>query len=84
MMTAPFHEGLFAFGIEPGSSTDDLPLSLRVLAILAPAEYDAWLRDGGLDLLRPFAGEMYAYLVDKALLKDRDVPECLAELSAGL
>jgi putative SOS response-associated peptidase YedK len=56
----------------------------RMPAILAPAEYDAWLTDGDLDLLGPFGGEMYAYPVDKALLKDRDGPECLAELSAGL
>src|SRR5262249_14626155 len=51
----------------------------RMPAILAPAEYDAWLQDGDLDLLRPFGGEMYAYMVDKVLLKDRDGPECLAE-----
>jgi putative SOS response-associated peptidase YedK len=52
----------------------------RMPAILAPAEYDAWLKDGDLDLLRPFGGEMYAYAVDKVLLKDRDGPECLAEV----
>ena len=51
----------------------------RMPAILAPAVYDAWLRDGDLDLLRPFDGEMYAYPVDKMLLKDRDGPERLAE-----
>ncbi len=33
----------------------------RMPAIMAPAEYDAWLRDGDLDLMRPFDGEMYAY-----------------------
>jgi putative SOS response-associated peptidase YedK len=55
----------------------------RMPVILAPAEYDAWLRDGDLDLLRPFESEMYAYPVDKALLKDRDGPECLAEFSAA-
>jgi hypothetical protein len=48
-------------------------------AILAPAECDAWLNQGDLDLLRPFEGEIYAYAVDKVLLKDRNGPECLAE-----
>jgi putative SOS response-associated peptidase YedK len=52
----------------------------RMPAILAPAEYDAWLREGDLDLLRPFDGAMYAYPVDKMLLKDRDVPESLVEV----
>ena len=46
-------------------------------------EYDAWLHEGDLDRLRPFGGEMYAYAVDKALIKDRDGPECLAEFAAG-
>jgi putative SOS response-associated peptidase YedK len=32
----------------------------RMPAILAPAEYDAWLRDGDLDLLCLFEGEMYS------------------------
>jgi putative SOS response-associated peptidase YedK len=48
-------------------------------AILAPAEYDAWLRDCDLELRRPFSSEIYAYVVNKALLKDRNGPECLAE-----
>jgi hypothetical protein len=48
-------------------------------AILVPVAYDTWLQDDDLDLLRPFGGEMYAYSVDKALLKDRDGPECLVE-----
>jgi len=55
----------------------------RMRAILAPVEYDAWLREGDLDQLRPFEGEMYAYPVDKALLEDRDGPECLAEFNVA-
>jgi len=55
----------------------------RMPANLAPAQYEAWLCDGDLDLLRPFDGEMYACAVDKALLKDHDGPECLAEFSAS-
>jgi hypothetical protein len=46
----------------------------------AVAGYETSLRDGDLDLLQPFAGEMYAYPVDKVLLKDRDAPECLQEM----
>jgi putative SOS response-associated peptidase YedK len=52
----------------------------RMPAILTPEDYDAWLRDGDLDLLRPFEGEMYAYPVDKTLLKDRGGPEYLTEI----
>ena len=53
----------------------------RMPAILAPADYDAWLRDGDLDLLKPFDGELYAYPVDKRILASGDSPECLKELA---
>src|ERR1043166_7276987 len=56
----------------------------RMPAILAPAEYDAWLKGGDLALLRPFDGKMYAYPVDKVLLKARGGPECPAEFPAGM
>jgi putative SOS response-associated peptidase YedK len=32
----------------------------RMPAILAPPDYDTCLKEGDLDLLRPFGGEMYA------------------------
>jgi hypothetical protein len=43
----------------------------RMPAILSQVKYDAWLRDGELYLLRPFEGEMYAYPVNKARLRER-------------
>lgn len=55
------------------------PIHARMPAILAPHEWDAWLTDGDLNLLRPFGAEMYAYPVNNEILKDLDAPECLAE-----
>ena len=49
----------------------------RMPAIIAPDDYDAWLEEGGQDLLRPCTGEMAAYPVSSRVNNPRNQGEAL-------
>lgn len=51
----------------------------RMPVIIAPEDYDAWLEDGGQDLLRPSAGEMDAYPVSSRVNNPRNQGEALIQ-----
>ena len=51
----------------------------RMPVIIEPEGYDAWLEDGGQDLLRPCAGEMEAYPVSSRVNNPRNEGEALIQ-----
>ena len=51
----------------------------RMPVIIAPEDYEAWLEEGGQDLLRPSAGEMQAYLVSSRVNNPRNQGEALIQ-----
>ena len=51
----------------------------RMPVIIAPEDYDAWLEEGGQDLLRPSAGEMEAYPVSSRVNSPRNQGEALIQ-----
>ena len=51
----------------------------RMPGIVAPEDYDAWLEEGGQDLLRPCAGEMEAYPVSRRVNNPRNQGEALIQ-----
>ena len=51
----------------------------RMPVIIAPDDYDAWLEEGGQDLLIPSAGEMEAYPVSRRVNSPRNQGEALIQ-----
>ena len=51
----------------------------RMPAIIGPDDYDAWLEDGGEDVLRPCAWEMEAYPVSRRVNSPRNQGEALIQ-----
>ena len=51
----------------------------RMPVIIAPDDYDAWLEEGGQDLLKPCAGEMEAYPVSSGVNNPRNQGEALIQ-----
>ena len=51
----------------------------RMPVIIEPDDYDAWLEEGGQDLLRPSAGEMEAYPVNRRVNNPRNQGEALIQ-----
>ena len=62
-----------------GTGRNWLDIHDRMPVIIAPEDYDAWLEDGGQDLLRPCAGEMAAYPVSRRVNNPRNQGEALIQ-----
>ena len=47
------------------------PVHDRMPVVLRPEDYDAWLQNGGKELLQPYKGEMNVYPVSTAVNNPR-------------